>query len=188
MTGVSNFSLVPEVHWAATSPTTLQFTQPKVDKPKSLLWWAKPLKTKLICENKQRVAPFRESWSRAILGEPPFGHSALWKRKKKLCPFCFVKKEEEASPTLVLGRDQTTRSTQNMPWSEHPPFWVSETHSAAHARTWVYESLCVRSSLFAAQAGPTCKRSQPDRVWSLQIRSDHRPHTLGQGRVPLPCS
>ena len=35
-----------------TSPTTLQWTQLKVDQPKSLLWWAKLLKTKLRCENK----------------------------------------------------------------------------------------------------------------------------------------
>ena len=68
----------------ATSPSTLQCIQPKVDKPKSLLWWAKPLKTKLICENKQRVAPFWQSGSRAILGGLPLVGSASWKRKEKL--------------------------------------------------------------------------------------------------------
>ena len=47
-----------------------------------------------ICENKQRVAPFRQSWSRAILGGLPFG------------AFCFLKTEEEASSTLVWSRDQ----------------------------------------------------------------------------------
>ena len=68
----------------ATSPTTLQSTQPKVDQPKSLLWWAKPLKTKLRCENKQRVASLRQSGSRAIFGWPAVWRSASWKRKKKL--------------------------------------------------------------------------------------------------------
>ena len=29
-------------------------------------------------------------------------------------------------------------------------------------------------------------RSRPDRVWSLQIRSDHRPYTLGPGGYPFP--
>ena len=68
----------------ATSPTTLQCTQLKVDQPKSLLWWAKLLKTKLRCENKQRVASLRQSGSRAIFGWPPVWRSASWKRKKKL--------------------------------------------------------------------------------------------------------
>ena len=68
----------------ATSPTTLQCTQPKVDQPKSLLWWAKPLKTKLRCENKQRVASLRQSGSRAIFGWPAVWRSSSWKRKKKL--------------------------------------------------------------------------------------------------------
>ena len=71
-------------YWGATSPTTLQCTQPKVDQPKSLLWWAKPLKTKFRSENKQRVASLRQSGSRAIFGWPPVGRSASWKRKKKL--------------------------------------------------------------------------------------------------------
>ena len=82
----------------ATSPKTLQFTQSKVDKPKSLLWWAKALKTKLICENKQRVA-------RAIHGGPPLGRSAVWKRKKKL-RLC-----------LSGAAIKATRSTQNIKWT-----------------------------------------------------------------------
>ena len=57
----------------ANSPTTLQFTKPKVDKPKSLLWRAKPHKPELLCEKKLRVGPFRQSLSRAILEDPPFG-------------------------------------------------------------------------------------------------------------------
>ena len=60
-------------------------TQPKVDQPKSLLWWAKPPKPKFRCENKQRVASLRQSGSRAIFGWPPVRRSASWKRKKKLC-------------------------------------------------------------------------------------------------------
>ena len=52
----------------ATSPTTLQCTQLKVDQPKSLLWWAKLLKTKLRCENKQRVASLRQAGPGRSLG------------------------------------------------------------------------------------------------------------------------
>ena len=158
----------------ATSSSTLQCTQLKVEKPKSLLWWAKPLKTKLIYENKQRVGPFRQSGSRAIFGGLPLGRSASWKRKKKL---------RLRSPGAAIKRTRSYRTS-----SKRPPFWVvTETHGAAHAYTWVYESLCLRSPLLAARARPTCT-PRPDRVWSLHIRSDHRAHTLGWGGVPLSWS
>ena len=74
----------PRSTGGATSPTTLQCTQPKVDKPKSPLWGPKPLKTKLRCENKQGVASLKQSGSRAIFGWPPVRRSASWKRKKEL--------------------------------------------------------------------------------------------------------
>ena len=159
----------------ATSPTTLQCTQLKVDQPKSLLWWAKLLKTKLKCENKQRVASLRQSGSRAIFGWPPVWRSASWKRKKKL------------RQPLVGAAIKTTRRRRTA--SERPPFWVvTETDSGAHAYMSVYESLCLQSPISAARARPRCTRSRPDRVWSLQIRSDHRPSTLGPGGVPLSWS
>ena len=44
----------------------------KINKHKPLWWWAKPLKTKYICENKQ-IASFRQSGSRAILGAHLWG-------------------------------------------------------------------------------------------------------------------
>ena len=50
----------------------------------------------------------------------------------------------------------------------------------------VYESLCLQSPISAAGARPRCTRSRTDRVWSLQIRSDHRPYTLGPGGYPFP--
>ena len=111
----------------AISPTTLQCTQLKVDLPKSLLWWAKLLKTKLRCENKQRVASLRQSGSRAIFGWPPVWRSASWKRKKKL------------RQPLVGAAIKTTRRRRTS--SERPPFWVvTETDSGAHAYMSVYES------------------------------------------------
>ena len=159
----------------ATSPTTLQCTQLKVDQPQSLLWWAKLFKTKLRCENKQRVASLRQSGSRAIFGWPPVWRSASWKRKKKL------------RQPLFGGVIKTTRPRRTS--SERPPFWVvTETDSGAHAYMSVYESLCLQSPISAARARPRCTRSRPDRVWSLQIRSDHRPYTLGPGGVPLSWS
>ena len=116
----------------ATSPTTLQCTQLKVDQPQSLLWWAKLLKTKLRCENKQRVASLRQSGSRAIFGWPPVWRSASWKRKKKL------------RQPLFGAAIKTTRPRRTS--SELPPFWVvTETDSGAHAYMSVYESLCLQS-------------------------------------------
>ena len=159
----------------ATSPTTLQCTQLKVDQPKSLLWWAKLLKTKLRCENKQWVASLRQSGSRAIFGWPRVWRSASWKWKKKL------------RQPLFGAAIKTTRPHRTS--SERPPFWVvTEMDSGAHAYMSVYESLCLQSPISAARARPRCARSRPDRVWSLQIRSDHRPYTLGPGGVPLSWS
>ena len=80
----------------ATSPTTLQCTQPKVDQPKSLLWWAKPLKTKFRCENKQ---------SSVLEAKRVQGN--LW--VATCAAFCFLKTEEEASSTIVWSRDQNDR-------------------------------------------------------------------------------
>ena len=121
------FQPVPRGTGGATSPSTLQCTQPKVDKPKSLLWWAKPLKTKLIYENKQRVAPFRQSGSRAILGGLPLGRSASWKRKKKL---------RLRSSGAAIKR---TRSTQNIKQTSailscHGNAWRS---ACVHVSVWV---------------------------------------------------
>ena len=171
------FQPVPRGTGGAPSPTTPQSTQPRVDQPKSILCRAKPLNTKLRCENKQRAASLRQSGSRAIFRWPPVGRSASWKLKKKLRLWLF-------GVTI-----KTTRSRQNIKWS-----WTSailschETHRSAHAYMSMYESLCLRISILAARARPTCTRSRPDRVWSLQIRSDHRPHTVGPGGVPLSCS
>ena len=152
----------------ATSPTALQCTQPKVDQPKSPLWWAKPLKTKLICENKQRVASLRQSGSSAIFGWPPVGRSASWKRKKKL------------RLRLFGAAIKTTRSTQNI---KRTSAFLSchgnaERRACVHVTVWV-TLICLRSPTLAARARPICTRSQADRVWSLQIRSHHRPHTVG---------
>ena len=141
----------------ATSPTALQCTQLKVDQAKSLLWWAKLLKTKLRCENKQRVASLRQSGSRAIFGWPPVWRSASWKRKKKL-------RQPWFGAAIKTRRPRRTSS-------ERPPFWVvTETDSGAHAYMSVYESpwSCLQSPISAARARPRCTRS-------LQIRSDHRP-------------
>ena len=166
------FSASSRRYWGATSPTTLQCTQPKVDQPKSLLWWAKPLKTKLRCENKQRVASLRQSGFRVIFGWPPVWRSASWKRKKKLRLWLFG---------AAIKRREAGRTS-----SERPPFWVvTEKDSGAHAYMSVYESLCLRSPISAARARPTCTRSRPDCVWSLQIRPVHWPQTLGPGGVPL---
>ena len=142
----------------ATSPTTLQCTQLKVDQPKSLLWWAKLLKTKLRCENKQRVASLRQSGSRAIFGWPPVWRSASWKRKTKL------------RQPLFGAAIKTTRPRRTS--SERPPFWVvTETDSGAHAYMSVYESLCLQSPISAARARPRCTRSRPDRVWSPALHT-----------------
>ena len=147
----------------ATSPTTFQCTQSKVD-----LWWAKPLKTKLRCENKQRVASLRQSRSRALFGWPPVGRSASWKRKKKL------------RLPLFRAAFKTTRPRRTS--SERPPFWdVTETESGAHAYMSMYESLCLRSPNLAARARPTCNvvhafaaRSRlitADKIWSPAAHS-----------------
>ena len=85
-------------YWGATSSTTLQWPQPKADKPKSLLWWAKPLKTKLTCENKQRVASLTQSGSKAIFGGGGDGGT--------FGAFCFLKTEEESSSTIFWSRNQ----------------------------------------------------------------------------------
>ena len=159
----------------ATSPTTLQCTQPKVDQPNSLLWWAKPLKTKLICKNKQRVAPFRQSGSRAILGGQPLGRSASWKRKKK----------------LRLRSSGLSRNRREKKHAEHQAnvrhFELSRKCRAPLMRA----RECMSHFVYDLRSWPLvrdqpCTRSRPDHVWSLQIRSDHRPHTLGSGGVPFP--
>ena len=131
-------------YWGATSPTTLQCTQPKVDQPKSLLWWAKPLKPKFRCENIQRVASLRQSGSRAIFGWPPVRRSASWNGRRS-----FVDDSLEPRPK----RREAGRTS-----SERPPFWVvTEICSGAHAYISVFESLCCRSPIAAARARPcTC--------------------------------
>ena len=155
----------------ATSPTTPQCTQPKVDQPKSFLWWAKPLKTKLRCENKQRVASLRQSGSRVIFGWPPVGVLLPEKWRRSFVYDCFESR----------SKHREARRTS----SERPPFWVvSEMHSGVEAYMSMYEPLCSRSPIVAARVWPTSTHSRPDRVWSIQIRSDHRPHTVGPGRVP----
>ena len=73
----------------------LQCTQPNVNKPKSLLWGAKPLKTKFLCEHQERVSSGKAGLARSF--GPTFG------------AFCFLKTEEEASSTLVWSRDQNDK-------------------------------------------------------------------------------
>ena len=123
----------------ATSPSTLRCTQPKVDKPKSLLWWAKPLKTKLICKNKQRVSPFRQSGSRAIFEGLPFGRSASWKQKNKL---------RLRSSGAAIKR---TRSTQNIKRVSA----ILSCHGNAWCRTCVHVSVWVTLFTFNA-LGRSC--------------------------------
>ena len=135
----------------------------------------KPLKSNLRCENKQRVASLRQRESRAIFGWPPVGRSASWKRKKKL------------RLRFVWSSDQNDETTQNFKRTS-AIFSCHGNASGAHAYMSMYESLCLRSPILAARARPSCTRSRPDRVWSLQLRSDHRPHTAGPGGVPLSCS
>ena len=164
-------------YWGATSPTTLQCTQPKVDKPKSPLWGAKLLKTKLRCENKQRVVSLKQSGSGRSLG----GH------------LCGVLLPENGRRSFVDDclEPRSRRREAGRTSSERPPSWVvTETDIGAHAYMSVYESLCLRSPISAVRARPGCTRSRPDRVWSLQIRPDidHRPYTLGPGEVPLSWS
>ena len=138
----------------ATSPKTLQFTQPKVDKPKSLLWWAKPLNTKFICKNKQVVA-------RVIHGGPPSGRSAFWKRKKKL------------HLRLSGAAIKATRSTQNIKLTSA----ILSCHGNAQHRTCA--QVIVWVALFTiSDLGRSCTtnlhafaaRSRlitADKVWSL---------------------
>ena len=151
----------------ATSLTTLQCTQIKVDQPKTLLWWAKLLKTKLRCKNKQRVASLRQSRSRAIFGWPPVWRSASWKRKKKL------------RQPLVGAAIKTTRPSRTS--SERPPFWVvTETDSGAHAYMSVYESLCFKNTI--SDLGRSCATSlhaftarsrliTADQIWSPAVHT-----------------
>ena len=102
----------------ATSPTTLQCTQLKVDQPKSLLWWTKLLKTKLRCENKQRVASLRQSGSGSIQGD-------LW--VATCLAFCFLKTEEEASSTIrEVKRIHETRRVRVRPTSLVKHSWRVE--------------------------------------------------------------
>ena len=159
----------------ATSPTTLQCTQPKVDKPKSLLWWANPLKTKVRCENKQRVASLRQSGSKAIFGWPAVWRSASWKRKKKL------------RLRLFGAAIKTTGSRENIKRTSA----ILSRHGNGLRRACVHVSVWVTlftTSDLGRSCATSCKRSRPDRVWSLPIRSDHRPHTLGPSGVPLSWS
>ena len=163
----------------ATSLSTLQCTQPKVDKPKSLLWWATPPKTKLICENKKRVAPFRQSGSKAILGGLPVGRSASWKRKKKL---------RLRSSGDAIKRTRSTQNIKRTPaiLSCHGNAWHS-----AYVHVSVYESL-----LFTISAlGRSCAThlhafaARSRLITAHQISSPagyHRPHTGAWAGYPFP--
>ena len=148
----------------ATSPTKLQCTQPKVDRPKSLLWWAKPLKTKLRCEIKQRVAFLRQRESRAIFGWPPPGRYASWKRKKKLCL------------RFVWSRDQNDETTKNFKANVRH-FELSRKRIAARMRA----CQCMSHFVYDLRSWPLV-RDQPARVRG-QIASDHCSYDLITGRT-----
>ena len=112
----------------ATSLSTLLYTQRKVDKPTSLLWWGKPLKTLLICEYKQRVAPFWQSGSRANLGGLPLGRSASWKRKKKLRLRSSGATIKRTWSTHTIMRTSTILSCHGNAWRDacvHMSIWVT---------------------------------------------------------------
>ena len=114
-------------YWGATSPKMLHCLQPNVYKSKSLVWWTKPLKTKLICERQQRLAAFRRSGSRALLGVQLLGRSAFLKLKKKL------------RLHLSGAAIKTTRSTQNIKWLSAILNCHGNTERSAWV-TWAYES------------------------------------------------
>ena len=158
----------------ATSPTTLKYTQPKVDQPKSLLSWGKPLKSKLKCENKQRVAPLRQSGSRLICGWPPVVRSASWKRKKK--------------PRLRLFGARSKRREAHRATSKRPPRKLNR------IETRMRSCQCISHFAYELRSRPLVHdrgrvRGQMDRVRSLQIRirrSEHGPHTVGRAGYPFP--
>ena len=166
----------------ATAPTTLQSTQPKVaynfaynatmhatkSRPAqvTLLWWAKPLNTKLRCENKQRVAPLRQSGSRAIFGWPPVRVA-----------FCFMKTEEEASSTIVWSRDQNDgKQAEYQANVRHFELsvTVTETDSSAHAYMVTLFTLSDLGRSCATYLHAFAARSRlitADQIWSPAAHS-----------------
>ena len=107
------------------------------------------LKTKLRCENKQRVASLRQSGSRAIFGWPPVGRSAYWKRKTKLRLGLFgaaiktKNAEHQANvPHFELSRKRTAaRMLASNPGPHHfdpsaRPSWRGPGKTAGHL--WLF--------------------------------------------------
>ena len=109
-------------YWGATSPTTPQSTQPRVDQPKSNLWRSKPLKTKFKYENKQSAASLMQGGGGGgggagrSLGGHLYGVLLPENWRRSFVYHCFESRSK---------RREARRTS-----SERPPFWVvTETHT-----------------------------------------------------------